>query len=815
MKLTVITRYSMKQTTIETRHLRTKIAAGYVLILLLVGGIVHTWLGEWQDLEELEAENRQINNFRKEVHDVYVRVVELSLLGETVLEWEDGDVDEYHRKRQEVDSLLCRFKSIYSAGRIDSLRHLLKDKEKHLHGIMQVFEEQESINDKIARRVPVIAWKSTQEEPKKTKRKGFLGLFGKKKEVQPTETTTMLYTLNRDIIAQQKAQSRRLSEHADSLASRNIQLNHQLQTLIHQMDAKVQGDFLKREQEIAAMREQSFRIIGGMTGIVVLLLLLSYAVIHRNVNRIGRYRRESTDLIMKLQKTVAMNKQLLTARRKIMLTVTHELRTPLAAINGYAELIPQAENREKQTDYIQNIKQSAGRMAAMLNSLLSFFRLDSGKEQAHTAPFRLQGIAETLRAEFEPLAEAKELTLHVATCEDIIVMGDRERLIQIGDNLLANAVKFTDNGTIGLALTYNAGRLMLTVKDTGTGISKEQQERIFDAFERLPNAAVQDGFGLGLSIVKNIVAILGGTIEVESKEGVGSCFTVTLPMQLASDAAFSKRNEKELAAEDFPENYSVLALDNDEMLLVMTKEMYARNGIHCDTCTTASDLMEAVRKRSYDLLITDLKMPEINGYDVLKLLRSSNVGNSQTIPVIVTTASGNCDEKSLLAHGFAGCLFKPFSVTELLAVSKRCIRKTEQEYMPDFSSLLACGNKDEMLDTLIAATEKEMPDVERAGRENNRKALDEWVHHLRSSWTVIRADKPLWRLHELLNREKGCTDEEINQAVDAVLSMGTVIIEQAKKEFFRQTDAEEVVHSAGCRTNRQNERSVQDEGICD
>lgn len=159
--------------------------------------------------------------------------------------------------------------NIYPAERIDSVRRLLEDKEKQLCGIMRVLDEQEDINERIAERVPVIAWKSTQEEPKKTKRKGLFGIFGKREKPEPTATTTMLYTLNRDMITQQKAQSRRLSDHADSLAARNAELNHQLQTLIKQMDKKVQTDLLRREAEITFMRERSFMQIGGLTGFIL------------------------------------------------------------------------------------------------------------------------------------------------------------------------------------------------------------------------------------------------------------------------------------------------------------------------------------------------------------------------------------------------------------------------------------------------------------------------------------------------------------------------------------------------------------------
>ena len=164
-----------------TKHFRKLLAAGYLLIVLLVGGIICTWLGEWRDLELLERENREINRFRKETHDAYVGVVELSLLGESVLEWDDKDVAAYRRQRMTVDSMLCRFKSHYESVRIDSVRHLLEDKEKRLCAIMEALEQQADINRRIAKQVPVIVQTSRQEEPKKQRRKGFLGLFGKKR----------------------------------------------------------------------------------------------------------------------------------------------------------------------------------------------------------------------------------------------------------------------------------------------------------------------------------------------------------------------------------------------------------------------------------------------------------------------------------------------------------------------------------------------------------------------------------------------------------------------------------------------------------
>lgn len=761
------------------KHLKKYIISGYMLIVLLIGGIIYLWSYEWHELGNLELQNKEINDSRVKIHEVYVQMVEFSLLGETALEWKDDDFARYHFRRLAIDSMLCRFKTVYPPERIDSLRCLLKNKEKEVQNIVQVLDEKEAINESIAERVPVIAWKSTQERPKKTRRSGFLGIFGKKEKPKPTATTTMLYTLNHDMIARQQEQSRRLEEYIDSLAVRNEELNRQLQLLIRNMDSKVRSDLQRREQEISGMREQSFLLIGGLTAFVILLLMVSYVIIHRNVNRINRYRQETGTLISRLENAVRRNGELTDARQKTMQTITHELRTPLTAIHGYAELIPEEGDAEKTARYADSIRQASKRMTAMLNSLLEFFRLESGKEHINVRPFRLRGVTDILDAEFRPMTESKELKLTVESDSDVILLGDRERVIQVCDNLLTNAVKFTQAGSVSLRMDYDGDGLRITVEDTGSGMTEEEQQRVFGAFERLSNAATQDGFGLGLSIVKHIVDMLGGTIRLDSEKGRGSRFTVEIPMQIA-DAVAEEGKEQKPGVE---KSYSVLALDDNEVVLNMMKDMYASVGVHCDTFSNVGDMMEAVRTRRYDFMITDLKMPEMNGYEVLELMRSSSIGNSKEIPVIVATASGSCGEEELLAHGFTACLFKPFTLSELLETSGKCLSvNAGKDELPDLTSLLAYGDRAAMLDRLITETEKDMQAVREAGERNDRKALDEWVHRLRSSWAVIRADKPLWELYELLHRNEDSPEEELQRAVSAILEKGDMIIKVAREE---------------------------------
>ena len=757
---------------------RKIITTGYSIIIIIVVGIAYIWYCEWQEVEVLEVGNQQINEFRKEVNRIHIRLIEFSLLGETVLQWDETDLENYHVQRIALDSILCSFNATYPIERIDSVRGLLEDKERQMHRIVQVLEEQQTINNKIANQVPVIARKSVQEQPKKPKRKGFLGIFGKKKEVQPTATTTMLHSLNRNVISGQKAQSHRLSEQADSLAARNAELNRHLQNLIIQIEEKVQTDLQRREAEIAAMRKKSFMQVGGLMGFVLLLLVISYIIIHRDANSIKRYKRQTTDLIKQLEQFVQQNKELIASRKKAVHTITHELRTPLSAITGYTELLRKECGNGNNVHFLQSIQQSSNRMREMLNTLLDFFRLDNGKEQPKLLPCRISTIMHTLETEFMPIAMNKGLSLTVKNASDAVVLTDKERIIQIGNNLLSNAIKFTEEGGVSLTTNYTNGVLTITVEDTGTGMTENEQQQVFGAFERLSNAAAKDGFGLGLAIVKNIVTMLSGKIRLESEQGKGSRFTVEIPMQKVDEVP-----EKEMQIYRLKDrNLNVVVIDNDEVLLLMLKEMYAQEGIHCDTCTDAAELMEMLRRKEYSLLLTDLNMPGINGFELLELLRSSNVGNSQTIPVVVATASGSCDKEELLAKGFAGCLFKPFSISELMEVSDKCAMKVTSDVKPDFSALLSYGNEAVMLEKLITETEKEMQAVRDVATEKDLQKLDSLTHHLRSSWEILRADQPLRVLYGLLHGKDKSDNEALSNAVTAVVDKGAEIIRLAKEE---------------------------------
>lgn len=570
-----------------------------------------------------------------------------------------------------------------------------------------------------------------------------------------------------------------MDAYADSLRSRNRALNIRLNRLISDLDGQAQAAFAGREREMAEARAVSVRLLTATLSAAIILLFLSYLAIHRELKRNADEKRKRERLIGELERTNEENRELIRLRRNLIQTVTHELRTPLSAISGNAELLLKDEAAGDRIRHAEAVMSSAGRMAGMIDSLLEYFRLDSGKVSLVRKPFRLGDIAEMLEVKFAPLAAGKGLAFSIDNRADGIVEGDKGRILGLGANLLSNAIKYTPNGKVSLATRYAGGIFTLTVEDTGTGIKREQQERIFMPFERLGNAATEDGFGLGLAIVTDTLKLMGGDIEMESEPGHGSRFAIALPLPEAQEVRDGITGRKPFGMT----GRSVLMIDNDSLTLGMVRDMFASCGVDCDICTNVGELVEAIRTKDYDLLITDLKMPDIDGYGVLELLRTSDIGNSRTIPVVVATAAGYVEEKDMVAAGFAALLAKPFSIDELVSVTERCIPKEGTKRI-SLSPLLAFGDGRRTLERLVDETEKEMRKIRRAAEAGDLKALDGWIHHIRSSWMLIKAERPLAALYDVIHKEN-IGDEELSAAVGAVLAQGKLIIDLARKEAER------------------------------
>ena len=739
---------------------------------------------ERERIREIEAESAEIRQVRRDINTAHRHITRLATLGESVIGWEEADSTRFHALRLRTDSLLQALKphcrDYVRPAQIDTLRTLLAEKEAHLLHLTEILARQDEADSLLVNHLPEVARRATRIRTVRQKKSGLAGALGGKKTVQVLPSAKELHQFSDSLIALQQRQTAEMEAYADSLRNRNRALNRELNRLVSDLDTQAQTAFGHRERKIAEAQALSVRLFTITISAAIVLLFLSYLAIHREMKRNDHERKQREKLIGELQESNEANEKLIKLRRNLIQNVTHELRTPLTAISGNAELLLNDTEADSRMRHAQTIHDAAGRMAGMINNLLVYFRLDSGKEKSSVKPFKLCSIAETLKTEFAPLAKIKGLDFKTEGEANEVVSGDKNRIISIGSNLLSNAIKFTQSGTIILSTDYKNDVFTLSVSDTGTGMTKEQQQRIFTPFERLGNAVTEDGFGLGLAIVADTVKLLKGSIAVESEPGKGSRFTVSLPLPKAEEAVTGEKKQESHVSLS---GYHILAIDNDILLLNMLHDMYRQHGVECDTCQSVDELTDLMRTKNYDLLITDLKMPEINGYEVLELLRTSEIGNSQTIPVVAATAAGYVEEEELKGKGFAAVLYKPYSIDELLDITENCIKRNKTSRI-DLSPLLAFGDKRRTLEKLVTTTQSDMEEVRKAAEAKDMKALDNWVHHHRSSWMLIKAEQPLVLLYDAIHKDN-ISDEAVQSAVNEVLAQSKLIIDLARKEAER------------------------------
>jgi len=768
-------------------NIKRKLAIGYTIIVALIIGIVYTYLREWRQMVLLEREIKQIHEVRQSVHEAYMHMLDLTMFGETILEWEKADTAVYRAKRLKVDSILCEFKEYYSGERIDSLRYLMAEKEIQLFNISQLFEKQIELGEELAERVPVIAYESTQEPPKK--KGGFLGLFKKKEKTPPQSTTsTKLYTLNRDVIRKQSEQSRQLSETADSLAQRNLNINQRLKSLIAAMDERVTADLLEREQQIIETRERTKVWLGGITAFIFLALLLSYIVIMRDYGRKERGRR-------KLEASNRKNAELLEMRNKIIMTISHDIRGPLNGISGNAELAMDMRDKKRRNHKLRNITILCKHVLHLVNNLLDVYRLDEAKETPNPVPFHLSESLERIADSVSHMIKEKGLQFkHRYTNTNVTVKGDKDKMGRIINNLITNAVKFTSEGNVCFKASYENGWLTMKVSDTGVGISEDMIKRIYVPFERATNENNADGYGLGLPITKGLVTLLGGTIEVESKQGAGTIFTVKLPLPVTDESV-----EEETVMADISHHLPgcVIAIDDDTLQLEVIKEMLERNGVSCKTCINAKELFEEIRNKDYDLVLTDIQMPDTNGYRVLELLRKSRIGNSRTVPVVAMTAREDGDRQALLDAGFDGCIFKPFSKVDLLQHLASVVMEREQNESADFSGLLAeVTDKRKVLELLLESCEKDMTDLKIAMTTEKVESMRNVVHRMMPMWEMLSMENTLLAYRKAL-KERDNDIQALLVHTGQIITHIERLMEDARKEIERIADEETDTDSRG------------------
>ena len=458
-----------------------------------------------------------------------------------------------------------------------------------------------------------------------------------------------------------------------------------------------------------AARKQLLWQIGLLTLVTLLAIIVMIWFIWRDARKERIYRENLEAANEEIQR-------IMNQRERLLLTITHDIKAPAASISGFIDLMKEYVTEAQGMECLQNIKNSAAHLSRLVASLLDYHQLENGLMKVQPVSFSpTQLVKESvegmrLRAEEKGLAISYEMTMGMKKeanqeneTDKELFLADAFRIRQILDNLVSNAIKYTDHGSVNIEARVSKimGKLTLTmsVKDTGKGMTDEEKRKVFQAFTRLKSAQGIEGTGLGLSITQELVSLLGGEILLRSTLGKGSNFIVTLPIGPApkddsqedikqtSDHQEAKDSDNKKKAQQEFANHKVLILDDDKLQLQLLQEMLRRiagDSWQVFACNHVIDALTILHNEQPALMLMDIEMPEMNGTEMITHINHTNM------TVIAMTAHDTSIREQLIKAGFDNCLFKPFSIEKLSA-----ILGIDSEPQSHFDALLAFAEGDE------------------------------------------------------------------------------------------------------------------------
>ena len=619
----------------------------------------------------------------------------------------------------------------------------------------------------------------------------------------PTDTiVSVLRSIQDSVTWQRKRLMELLIERAANLRYSNSIITQEINQILRDIEEEEVNASLARLYKKQTLVHAASRKIGLIAVSSILVALLFLALISHDISRSMFYRKQ-------LEKAKLVAENLLRSREKLILTISHDIRAPLSSIMGYIELLQRRHPDARQQYYLENMRSSSDHVLSLVNDLLDYQRLESGQIELHRLPFRVPALFQEIGMSFRPLAEAKNLQLEwVLQPEEMeqVYLGDTIRLRQVVSNLLSNAIKFTDEGKVSLIVSIEQVEsyqyaLVILVRDTGPGIPYEERERIFGEFARLYGTEQVEGFGLGLSITRKLVQLMHGTLTLESEEGEGSRFKVCVPLPLAGNQFMAvdmptKEADPEEALPTLDpslagQQVTCLLVDDDPLQLALTEELLKQSQVEVVCCTNPRKVCEWLRSRSFAVVITDIQMPQMDGYQLLRMIRESDMEGADSLPVVALSANVGKEQEHYREAGFTAFLNKPFTAAQLISLLNELLKvRLEPCAGFDFSSLTAFAGEDSeasmgILRTFIEETQKSIEGLMAARAATDRVEAGRIAHKLIPLFAMLGANSLVQHLRLLEKQDPELPSNTWSQLLDEVVAQAQSLVEEAKSHIVK------------------------------
>ncbi|PKQ62853.1 hypothetical protein BZG02_11710 [Labilibaculum filiforme] len=672
----------------------------------------------------------------------------------------------------------------------------------------------------------------TPTEVKETKKKGFVArLFsGKKSEtkidsietvIQRTrvqvdtsylpQTDSLLRSLeNMLLVAQAKERLNReiVSNEELRLVEENSLMWDKIKVLLRQLETERLQQLTHESESAKNIASNSIFVISVIIIVGFILGILFIIFILTDITKSNFYRKE---LIVAKGNAEKLAK----VKEDFLAIMSHEIRTPLNAIIGFTNQLNKTKLEEQQKGFVRVLKNSSKHLLGLVNEILDLSKIEAGKLHIENIAFHPHSLVFDVYDVLKVNTENKEIDFTWEYDGDSLIHleSDPFRIKQILLNLGSNAIKFTSKGAVTIKASLikmdNYFVFEVNVIDTGIGIEESKLDAIFEDFSQADSFSARKygGTGLGLAISRRLSRLLGGDLFVESEIGEGSCFTLRIPLLESKEIATENSELKELSIPDYLRQKSFLAADDDPYSLLLLKTIFASWGLRADFVEDGSKALELIQQKSYDLLLTDIHMPEMGGIELCENIRKMEESKKSEIPIIALTANvREADLKKYIESGMTECLVKPFDETVLLAMLHDLFCETEQQspasissdkiYLDDLFDLSQIKQftlddqelVNQILEQFIISAKENVERMNTALRSKNYLAIGEIAHKMLSSFQQLRVISVvpiLTKLEGLLHKKENINlnDKELGELIEALTTNTNTVIASIQSEI--------------------------------
>lgn len=546
-------------------------------------------------------------------------------------------------------------------------------------------------------------------------------------------------------------------------------ISQQIKQILTNIEAEVYENYtqLAQERDRLLTRNSTLLLLVSITGILI-AFLFSFLILN-DFFRSQKLRKE-------LEKANELTSTLLRNREQLLSTVSHDLRSPLSSLLGYIDLTKQTNLDKKQHYYLENIRQSAQYVNKLSNDLLDFAKLEGQKIKIEHRVFVLKKTIEEVIDLFRPLLAEKSVKLEFEIVKELdgSLIGDPFRIKQILTNLIGNACKFTENGFIKVVVTNiesakNNRKVAISIQDSGIGIEKDRQTDIFKEFTQASESIEKKfgGAGLGLAISKRLAELMGGSLSLESSPGKGSVFTLRIPLKIPDEkqtvATYPPKTEQALR---------IIVTDDDTTILKLIEEILKQQYVKVYCFDKVQKTLDFMEKHPFDLLITDIEMPEQTGVEFLNLIRKHPQYRYKNQSIIAITGRPEAESGTFIEMGFSAVINKPFLPEQLLETLQKFgnigYKKNEKQVQAASSKLehgLNLKHLNEMLqndpvaikkviDVFVKSTRENLVLLKKNKDENNFDEIRKIAHRMLPMFRQFEAQKVIVLLEKLERTEK-------------------------------------------------------------